>query len=75
MALVGNMPNVYGEFGAEEERLRPIAVGMNAKCDMDEDEFDAYLLNLPIPLYPDVEDVEWKRVSLKVDSGPGRVRV
>ena len=72
MALVGYMPNVCGKFCAEEEQLWPITVEMNAKGGMDDDEFDEYLPNLLILLYPDMEDVKG---VLKVDSGPGWVRV
>jgi hypothetical protein len=34
--------------------------------------FDKYLENSIYPLWPDMQNVEGKRVLLKIDSGPGR---
>ena len=36
-------------------------------------EFDEYLSNSLIPLYPGAEDVKGKMVLLKLSSGPGRL--
>ena len=47
------MPHVRGKFGAPEEQARTITVGMNEKGGMDDVEFNAYLFNSLIPLYPD----------------------
>ena len=69
------MPHVSGKFGAPEEKACSITVGMNAKGGMDDVEFDEYLSNSLIPLYPGAEDIEWKRVIFKLDSGPGRLGV
>ena len=69
------MPHVSGKFGAPEEQTFPITVGMNAKGGMDDVEFDEYLSNSLIPLYPDAEDVKWKRVIFKLESGPVRLGV
>ena len=44
---------------------------MNEKGGMDDVEFDGYLSNSLVPLYPDAEDVKGKRVIFKIDSGPG----
>jgi hypothetical protein len=42
---------------------------------MDEDEFEKYLLNSIVPLYPDAKNMPGYRVLLKVDSGPGRMNI
>ena len=39
---------------------------------MNDEEFDKYIDNSIVPLYPDLEDTPGKRVLLKVDRGPGR---
>ena len=61
-----------GRFGCEEERSWPCTIGMNEKGGMTDDEFEKYIDNSIVPLYPDMEDTPGKRVLLKVDSGPGR---
>ena len=38
---------------------------------MNDKEFERYINNTIIPLFPDMEDTPGKRVLLKVDSGPG----
>jgi hypothetical protein len=40
---------------------------------MDEVEFEKYLLNSIVPLYPDAKNMPGHCVLLKVDSGPGRM--
>jgi hypothetical protein len=47
-------------------------IGLNEKDGMNNQEFDKYINNSIVPLYPDLEDTPGKRVLLKVDSGPGR---
>ncbi len=42
---------------------------------MDEAEFEKYVKNNIIPLYPDALDIPCKRVLIKVDSGPGRLNI
>ena len=42
---------------------------------MDEAEFEKYVKNNIIPLYPDALDIPGKRVLVKVDSGPGRLNI
>ncbi len=39
---------------------------------MNDEEFERYINNTIIPLFPDMEDTPGKHVLLKVDSGPGR---
>ena len=41
---------------------------------MTDDEFEKYIDNSIVPLYPGLEDTPGKRFLLKVDSGPGRNR-
>ena len=67
------MPHVRGKSGTPEEQAWTITVGMNARGGMDDVEFDDYLSNSLIPLYPGAEDVNGKRVIFKLDSGPGRL--
>jgi hypothetical protein len=61
-----------GRFGCDEERMWPCTIGLNEKGGMNDEEFDKYINNSIVPLYPDLEDTPSKRVLLKVDSGPGR---
>ena len=42
---------------------------------MDAVEFEKYLSNRILPLYPDAKDVPLKRVAIIVDSGPGRLNL
>ncbi len=49
----------------------PCTIGLNEKGSMDNEEFDKYINNSIVPLYPDLEDTPGKQVLLKVDSGPG----
>ena len=67
------MPHVCGNVGAPEEQAWPITVGMNAMGGMDGVEFDDYLSNSLIPLYPGAEYVKGNRVLFMLDSGPGRL--
>jgi len=45
---------------------------MNEKGEMTDEEFEKYINNSIVPLYPDLADTPGKQVMLKVDSGPGR---
>ena len=64
---------IYGHFGNGEEKLWPVTFAMNAKGGMDDEEFEKYVFNSIVPLYPNAEDKPGKRVMIKVDSGPGRM--
>ena len=44
---------------------------MNEKGGMNDKEFERYINNTIIPLFPDMEDTPGKRILLKVDSRPG----
>ena len=51
-----------------------MTVGMNKKGGVDEVEFRQCFLNSIEALFPDLDDVNGKRVMAKVDSGPGRLQ-
>ena len=70
-----HMPRVVGQFGCEEERTWPVTFGQNETGGMDEVEFEKYLLNSIVPLYPDAMNMPGHRVILKVDSGPGWMNI
>ena len=63
--------NTHGRFGNMEERSWPCTIGMNKNGGMMDEEFEKYIDNIIVPLYPDLEDTPGKHVLLKVDSGPG----
>ena len=63
--------DTHGRFGCAEERIWPCMIGMNKKGQMMDDEFEKYINNSIVPLYPDLEDTPGKCILLKVDSGPG----
>jgi hypothetical protein len=67
-----HVTSTRGRFGCKEERVWPCTIGMNEKGGMNDEEFDKYIDNSIVPLYPDLEDMQGKRVLLKVDSSSGR---
>jgi hypothetical protein len=69
-----HVSSTRGRFGCEEERVWPCTIGLNEKGGMNNREFDKYIDNSIVLLYPDFEDTPGKRVLLKVDSGTGRNR-
>ena len=71
--VVEHVPQVLGRFGCEEERAWPVTFGQNEKGGMDDVEFEKYLMNSIVPLYPHAKDKKGHRVIIKVDSGPGRL--
>ena len=52
-----HMPHVVSQFGCEEERSWPVTFGQNEKGGMDEVEFEKYLINSIVPLYPDAKNI------------------
>ncbi len=70
--LVQHFMKTCGRFGCKEVMEWPATIGMNEKGGMNDDEFNKYIDNSFVPLFPDLENVPGKRVLLKVDSGPGR---
>ena len=71
--LVQYFHSVYGKFGFTERQLLGVSIGFNEKGGMDEAEFEKYVSNSILPLYPDARDRPGLRVMVKVDSGPGRI--
>ena len=61
-----------GQFGHNEVQEWPCGIGMNEKGGMNDKEFDRYIDNTIMPLFPDTEDKPGKCVLLKVDIRPGR---
>jgi hypothetical protein len=61
--------NTRGRFGCEEWREWPCTIGMNGKGGMNNEEFERYIDNSFVPLFPDLEDMPGKCILLKVDSG------
>jgi hypothetical protein len=66
---------IWCKFGMPEQQKHKISIGLNEKGGMDDDEFEKYLKNNIIPLYPDALDCPGQRVMIKVDSGPGRMNI
>jgi hypothetical protein len=67
--------NVWSQFGHDARRSLPVTFGMNEKAGMNAVELDKYITNSILPLFPDIADMEGKRVILKIDSGPGCMNV
>jgi hypothetical protein len=66
------MHDIYGKFGYDYEKYPPCTFGTNEKGSMNKDEFEEYMKNSLVTLYPKAADVPGRRVLLKADSGPGR---
>jgi len=64
-----------GKFGTEHERGWDCTFGMNTKGGMDDSEFESYIMNSILPLYPNTLDRPGKRLILKCDSGPGQLQI
>ena len=60
-----------GRFGWLEKREFPATIGLNEKEGMNDIEFEKYVENNLLHLFPDVIDEPGKRVCLKVDNSPG----
>jgi hypothetical protein len=54
--VIEHVPQVLGRFGCEEERAWPVTFGKNEKGGMDNVEFEKYLMNSIVPLYPHAKD-------------------
>eukprot|EP00804_Cyclotella_cryptica_P026844 CCRYP_018620-RA/>CCRYP_018620-RA protein AED:0.44 eAED:0.72 QI:0/0/0/1/0/0/2/0/64 len=57
-------PKIKGQFGTSDLKEWPVTIGMNEKGWMD----------IQFPLFPNSNDVNGKRVMVKVDSGHGRLQ-
>ena len=73
--MAEHMPRVRGQFGCDGVRAWPVTFGSNEKGGMDEEEFEKYIMNSIVPLYPNARNRPGHRVMLKVDSGPGRMNL
>jgi hypothetical protein len=70
-----HMPSIWGKFGKDKVCLWPVTFGQNEMGSMDDEEFEKYLMNSIVPLYPNAKDGPGKHVILKVDSDPGRANL
>ena len=59
-----------GKFGFTKERSWPCTIRMNKKGGMTDVDFEKYIDNSIVHLYPDLKVMTDKLVLLKVDSGP-----
>jgi hypothetical protein len=73
--MAEHMPRVRGQFGCDGVRSWPVTFGSNEKGGMDEEEFEKYVMNAIVPLYPNARNRPGHHVMLKVDSGPGRMNL
>ena len=73
--ILKNLPQIQGQYGYSEPRAFDVGVGMNTKGGMNEEMFHKYVTHFLMALYPDARDVPGKRVTLKSDSGPGRLGI
>ncbi len=67
-----HIQSTRGWFGYGKERIFSATIGINEKGGVTDVEFDRYIKNSVVPLFPDLADMPGKRGLLKVDSGPGR---
>ena len=54
--VVEHVPQVLGRFGCEEECAWPVSFGQNEKGGMDNIDFEKYLMNSIMPLFPHAKD-------------------
>ncbi len=71
--IIGFLPDVRGKFGFDEEGRHPVTIGMNKRGGMTDIEFEKYLFNSIVPLYPHSKCKFGHWVIIKVDSGPGQM--
>ena len=68
-------PRVVGKFGTDTETSWDCTFGLNTKGGMDDCEFEQYVMNSILPLYPKTRDRPGHWLLLKCDSGPGRLQI
>jgi hypothetical protein len=71
-SIIKYIHDVYGRFGYDNCKYHPCTFGMNERGGMNKEEFEEYVKNSLVTLFPDAADIPSKRVLLKADSGPGR---
>jgi hypothetical protein len=65
------MHDIHGRYGYDHDKYHPCTFRMNNKGGMDTMEFEEYIENSLVTLYPDAADTPCKHVLFKADSGPG----
>ena len=53
-----HIPDVRGRWGFLQEENKNVTFGMNEKGGMDEKEFEEYIMNSIVPLFPNAQN--WK---------------
>ena len=71
--ILTKMKTVEGVFGKPKLTSFHTTFRMNDKGGMNEIEFEIYVEDNLIRLYPDAADLPGKRVMIEVDSGPGQM--
>jgi hypothetical protein len=64
-----HIKKTHRQFGHNKVPKWPCGIRMNKKGGMNDKEFEKYINNKIIPLFPDMEDTSGKRVLLKTKSG------
>ncbi len=75
MEAAAFFPNIHGKFGMDKPRYLGLSVGLNEKGGMVNEEFDNYIRNSILPLFPDACNMPGKRIMIKFVSSPGRLNV
>jgi len=75
ISIIKYMHDVNGQFGHDHARYHPCTFGINKRGGMNKEEFEQYVKNCLVTLYPDAADVPGKCVLLKADSGPVRKNI
>ena len=70
--FVNGIQNTKGKYGGDCITSNGATVNCNVNAGMDGEEFEKYVMDAIIKLYPDASNVPGRRVMLIVDSGPGR---
>jgi len=68
-------PRVVGKFGTDTKTSWDCTFGLNTKGGMDDCEFEQYVMNSILPLYPKTRDRPGHRLLLKCDSSQGRLQI
>ena len=73
--LFRHVPRVIGKFGHDDVKEFDITFGLNTMGGMDDDEFQQYIVNSILPLYPNTREKPRHCLLLKCNSGPGRLQI
>ena len=69
------MKGVRGQFDIASKKTWPCALDTDDKGDMNDYEFEKYVITKLTCLYPYLADTAGLRYILNVDSGPGRMNI